>query len=52
MAEASETFKSKTILGLLRSAPDLKQNIKHVERMFVKPDKGEYQCSEGMFVPA
>ncbi|GLB42318.1 putative DNA mismatch repair [Lyophyllum shimeji] len=37
LADTSESFKSKTIFGLLRSAPDLLPNIKHVEDMFVKP---------------
>ncbi|KZT23633.1 DNA mismatch repair protein Msh6 [Neolentinus lepideus HHB14362 ss-1] len=40
MAKASETFKSNTILGLLRSAPDVKPNIKHAEQMFIRPEKG------------
>ncbi|RDB29773.1 DNA mismatch repair protein msh6 [Hypsizygus marmoreus] len=37
LADQSESFKSTTILGLLRSAPDLLPNIKHVESMYVKP---------------
>ncbi|KAF5351341.1 hypothetical protein D9758_008002 [Tetrapyrgos nigripes] len=37
LADASESFNSKTILGLLRSAPDLLPNIKNIESMFVKP---------------
>lgn len=42
LADDSESFKSKTILGLLRAAPDLSPNIKHIENMYVKPtsDKG------------
>lgn len=32
-------FKSKNILGLLRSAPDLMPNIKHVQDMFVRAEK-------------
>ena len=42
LANASESFQSKTILGLLRSAPDLLQHIKSIEAMFEKPssDKG------------
>ncbi|TFK46819.1 DNA mismatch repair protein Msh6 [Heliocybe sulcata] len=40
MAKASESFKSNTILGLLRSAPDIKLNIKHVEQMYLRPEKG------------
>ncbi|KAF8155583.1 muts domain V-domain-containing protein [Crassisporium funariophilum] len=34
MADEAESFKSKTIFGLLRGAPDLLPNIKHVESMF------------------
>lgn len=37
LADQSESFKSNTILGLLRSAPDLLLNIKNVEDMYVKP---------------
>ncbi|KAG6917118.1 hypothetical protein DXG01_003784 [Tephrocybe rancida] len=37
LGDASESFKSKTIFGLLRSAPDLLPNIKNVESMYVKP---------------
>ncbi|KAJ3932313.1 MAG: muts domain V-domain-containing protein [Lentinula lateritia] len=37
LANASETFESKTILGLLRTAPDLIKNIKNIESMFEKP---------------
>jgi DNA mismatch repair protein MSH6 len=40
LADASETFKSKTILGLLRSAPDLLPHVKDVESRFEKPEKG------------
>jgi DNA mismatch repair protein MSH6 len=40
LADASETFGSKTILGLLRSAPDLLPHIKDVESRFEKPEKG------------
>ncbi|KAI0251081.1 muts domain V-domain-containing protein [Lactifluus subvellereus] len=39
LADASETFESKTILGLLRSAPDLLPHIKNVESRFEKPEK-------------
>ena len=38
LADVSETFQSKTILGLLRSAPDLLPHIKHVKAMFKKPE--------------
>ncbi|KAG5654432.1 hypothetical protein H0H81_002621 [Sphagnurus paluster] len=37
LADISESFKSKAIFGLLRSAPDLLPNIKNVENMYVKP---------------
>ncbi len=40
LADASETFESKTILGLLRSAPDLLSHIKNVESRFETPEKG------------
>ena len=40
LADASETFESKTILGLLRSAPELLPHIKNVESRFEKPEKG------------
>jgi DNA mismatch repair protein MSH6 len=42
LADSSESFGSKTIHGLLRSAPDLLPNIKNVERMYKPPngDKG------------
>ena len=36
---SAEGFKSKNILGLLRSAPDLMPNIKHVQEMFVLAEK-------------
>ncbi|PBK99844.1 DNA mismatch repair protein msh6 [Armillaria gallica] len=39
LADTSEKFKSKTIQGLLRNAPDLLQNIKNVEAMYVKPSE-------------
>ncbi|KAI3597469.1 dna mismatch repair protein msh6 [Moniliophthora roreri] len=37
LADASESFQSKTVLGLLRSAPNLLPNIKNIESMFEKP---------------
>ncbi|KAF5351396.1 hypothetical protein D9757_012623 [Collybiopsis confluens] len=37
LADASESFKSKTIFRLLRSVPDLIQNVNNVENMFEKP---------------
>ncbi|KAG6861406.1 hypothetical protein C0995_000535 [Termitomyces sp. Mi166 len=42
LADTSESFNSKTIFGLLRSAPDLLPHIKNIENLYVKPssDKG------------
>ncbi len=40
LADASETFGSKTIFGLLRSAPDLLPHVKDVESRFERPEKG------------
>jgi DNA mismatch repair protein MSH6 len=40
LADACETFESKTMLGLLRSAPDLLPHVKNVEMRFEKPEKG------------
>lgn len=40
LSDASEAFESKTILGLLRSAPDLLPHVKNVEMRFEKPEKG------------
>ncbi|KIK54037.1 hypothetical protein GYMLUDRAFT_249807 [Collybiopsis luxurians FD-317 M1] len=37
LANESELFKSKTILGLLQSAPDLLKNVQNIEGMFEKP---------------
>lgn len=34
MANTAESFKSKSIPGLLRSAPDLLPHLKHVKSMF------------------
>ncbi|PCH35419.1 DNA mismatch repair protein Msh6 [Wolfiporia cocos MD-104 SS10] len=39
LADTAEHFESKTILGLLRSAPNLLPNIKHVRTMFKTPDE-------------
>ena len=39
LENTAESFKSKNILGLLRSAPDLMPNIKHVQEMFVQAEK-------------
>jgi DNA mismatch repair protein MSH6 len=43
LADESESFKSKTILGLLRGAPDLFPNVKHIQEMF-KPMDEEGAC--------
>jgi DNA mismatch repair protein MSH6 len=40
LADEAESFSSKTILGLLRAAPDLLSHIEHVESMF-QPPSGE-----------
>ncbi|KIY68031.1 DNA mismatch repair protein Msh6 [Cylindrobasidium torrendii FP15055 ss-10] len=39
LADTSDNFDSKSVLGLLRGAPDLLPNIKNVESMYVKPEK-------------
>ena len=39
LEESAGGFKSKNIPGLLRSAPDLMPNIKHVREMFVQAEK-------------
>ena len=44
LADESESFESKTIFGLLRGAPDLLPNVKHIEEMFKPMDK------EGMWL--
>jgi DNA mismatch repair protein MSH6 len=42
LADESEDFESKTILGLLRGAPDLLVNVRSLEAMFLSPeDNGE-----------
>ena len=41
LADTSEHFKSKTILGLLRSAPDLSPHLKHVKAMFKPPEQSK-----------
>jgi hypothetical protein len=38
LANESESFESKTILGLLRGAPDLLPNVKHIQEMFKPVD--------------
>ncbi|EAU89431.2 DNA mismatch repair protein msh6 [Coprinopsis cinerea okayama7 len=50
LADESEEFESKTILGLLRGAPDLLVNVRHLESMFEKPsdkDRDELKPVEG-----
>ncbi|KAL0575514.1 DNA mismatch repair protein msh6 [Marasmius crinis-equi] len=37
LVDASESFNSKTILGLLRSAPELSPNIKNIQAMYERP---------------
>ncbi|KAH8113753.1 DNA mismatch repair protein Msh6 [Phellopilus nigrolimitatus] len=39
LSEIADTFNSKEVLGLLRSAPNLEPNIMNVEDMFIKPDE-------------
>ena len=39
LADESESFKSKTIFGLLRGAPDLFPNVKHIQEMFKPMDE-------------
>jgi DNA mismatch repair protein MSH6 len=45
LADTADGFKSKTILGLLRSAPDLWPHIKHVRAMFQHTEDGGYFSS-------
>lgn len=42
LSELADTFDSKQVAGLLRSAPDLRPNIKNVEEFFVKPEDSTY----------
>jgi hypothetical protein len=46
LADESESFESKTILGHLRGAPDLLPNIKNVKSMFVE---GTGECKQSMY---
>ena len=39
LADESESFKSTTIFGLLRGAPDLFPNVKHIQEMFKPVDE-------------
>lgn len=38
LADTADSFASKTIPGLLRTAPNLTQNLKHVKAMFQTPE--------------
>lgn len=38
LSEVADTFNSKEVSGLLRSAPSLIPNIKHVENMFTQTE--------------
>ncbi|KAI1786071.1 DNA mismatch repair protein Msh6 [Ganoderma leucocontextum] len=38
LADTADSFSSRTITGLLRSAPDLTPNLKHVKSMFQTPE--------------
>jgi DNA mismatch repair protein MSH6 len=49
LANVSESFKSKNILGLLRSAPDLMPHIKHVQSMYEPPEKGNFTAKRDRF---
>jgi hypothetical protein len=40
LADTAAEFDSKMLTGLLRSAPDLTPNLKHVQSMFRKPSEG------------
>ena len=41
LADTADTFESRTITGLLRSAPNLTPNLKHVKAMFQTPEESE-----------
>lgn len=45
IATAADAFKSRSISGLLRAAPDLEPYIDNVESIFENPDKGEFLSS-------
>jgi len=53
LADESASFKSKTIMGLLRGAPDLISHVKQIEDMFQKPNAGEKSrsCTSYITVP-
>ncbi|KAI0367675.1 DNA mismatch repair protein Msh6 [Pilatotrama ljubarskyi] len=40
LADTADSFASKSIPGLLRSAPDLTPNLKHIKAMFKPPEEG------------
>ncbi|KAI0642601.1 DNA mismatch repair protein Msh6 [Trametes meyenii] len=40
LADTADSFDSKSIPGLLRSAPDLSPNLKHIKAMFKPPEDG------------
>lgn len=41
LADTADSFSSRTITGLLRSAPDLAPNLKHIKSMFQTPEESE-----------
>lgn len=45
LAETADSFDSKSIPGLLRTAPDLTPNLKHIQAMFKPPESGQYYLS-------
>jgi len=53
LADESASFKSKTIMGLLRGAPDLISHVKQIEDMFQRPNGGEKSrsCPSYVTVP-
>lgn len=52
LEKSAEGFKSKNIPGLLRTAPDLMPNIKHVQEMFVQAEKEKGSGTNLMHIPA
>ncbi|EIW55250.1 DNA mismatch repair protein Msh6 [Trametes versicolor FP-101664 SS1] len=47
LAETADSFDSKSIPGLLRTAPDLTPNLKHIQAMFKPPESGSDElCPE------
>ena len=42
LADTADSFASKTIPGLLRTAPNLTPNLKHVKAMFQTPEDSKY----------